>query len=250
MADRVANEVYGDFHTIVGDDPAWTIGGFALPDGSRWEFREPEAVVVVQDGRLRVSVPRLTRRHDRIQFLDNAKHMFFSARRFEVPSGGGIAFDLGIRSTCVGTTPGDLYDGLVSFNLLDLAQGVALDWFVGHDRVAPVNARLPFPGADAPDARPLRYYAVFRELPHEPGGERRVGIAYDRSRGEARWTLDGEEVSRARVPECAGFVAALGIMTEKDISPAGSVSCHGQGVTGTWSPLEITVWPRGEARSD
>src|SRR5439155_26202311 len=37
-------ETYGDFTSIVGEKPAWVIGGFPLPDGSFWEYREPDAV--------------------------------------------------------------------------------------------------------------------------------------------------------------------------------------------------------------
>lgn len=242
-------ETCGDFTSIVGEKPAWVIGGFRLPDGTLWEYREPDAVAVVQNGRLRVAARRLTRRHDTVQVLDNAKHMFFSARTFDVPPEGGIAFELEIRSRCSGTTPGDLYDGFASLNLLDFTQGGALDWFVGHDRIAPVYARLPFPGVDAPDAKPLKYFAIFEELEHEPGTLRRVRIAYDRALDEARWWLDGSEVWRYTLPvKLSGFTAALGIMTEKDLTPAGSVSCHGQGVIAEWSPVEITTWVDGKAR--
>jgi hypothetical protein len=230
----------------VGAEPAWIIGGFPLPDGSFWEYREPDAVAIVQNGRLRIAVRELTRRHDEIQILDNAKHMLFSTRRFAVPEGGGISFALEIRSMCRGTAAGDLYDGFVSFNLLDLTQGVALDWFTGHDRIAPVYARLPFPGVVAEDARPMKYFAMFDELAHEPGTRRRVDIGYDAGSGDAWWTLDGSEVWRYRVPVAlTGFIAALGIMTEKDLTPRGSISCHGQGILAEWSPIEITTWEEG-----
>jgi hypothetical protein len=249
MERTITREVYGDFPTIVGDSPAWRIGGFTLPDGSFWEYREPDAVAVVQNGRLRVRVPEITRRHDRVQILDNAKHMFFSTRSFEIPEQGGIAFELEIRSQCRGTTPGDLYDGFVSFNLLDFTQGAALDWFVGHDRIAPVYARLPFPGVEAEDAKPLKYFAIFEELEHTPGATRRAGIAYDRAADEARWWLDGREVWRYRLPvKLSGFVAALGIMTEKDLTPNGSISCHGQAIGAEWSPLEIVTWQEPSGR--
>ena len=242
-------ETYGDFTSIVGEKPSWVIGGFPQRDGTFWEYREPDAVAVVQNGRLRVAVRELTRRHDTVQILDNAKHMFFSARTFDVPTDGGVSFELEMRSQCSGTTPGDLYDGFVSFNLLDFTQGGALDWFVGHDRVAPVYARLPFPGVVAADAKPLKYFAMFDELPHEPAARRRVRIAYDRALDECRWWLDGEQVWRYTLPvKLSGFLAALGIMTEKDLSPDGSVSVHGQGILGEWSPLEIVTWPSGEDR--
>jgi len=241
-------ETFGDFTSIVGEKPSWIIGGFPLPDGSFWEYREPEAVAVVQNGRLRVAVRELTRRHDTVQILDNAKHMFFSARTFDVPPDGGISFELEIRSMCKGTAPGDLYDGFVSFNLLDFTEGGALDWFVGHDRIAPVYARLPFPGVVAGDAKPLKYFAIFDELAHTPGDRRRVRIAYDRATDDVRWWLDGVQTWRYTPPvKFNGFIAALGIMTEKDLTLEGSVSAHGQGILAEWSPLEITTWPDGNA---
>ena len=38
-----------------------------------------------------------------------------------------------------------------------------------------------------------------------------------------------------------GFTAALGLMSEIDIVDGKSVSCHGQGVTGRWSPMRVTT---------
>ena len=246
---EAVRETYGDFTSIVGEKPAWVIGGFPLPDGSFWEYREPDAVAVVQNGRLRVAVRELTRRHDSVQILDNAKHMFFSSRSFDVPPQGGVSFETEVRSMCQGTAPGDLYDGFVSLNLLDFSEGGALDWFVGHDRVAPVYARLPFPGVVAGDAKPLKYFAIFEELAHSPGARRAVRIAYDRALDEVRWWLDGELTWRYTPPvKFNGFIAALGIMTEKDLTREGSVSVHGQGILAEWSPLQITTWPDGKAR--
>lgn len=237
------HSTYADFASIVGRAPAWTIGGFPLRDGSVWEYREPEAISVVQNGRLRVFVPKLSRHHDRIQILDNAKHMLFSTNVFDVPHDGGVAFELDIRSRCANTEPGDLYDGFVSFNALELSQGAALDWFVGMDRVAPVFARLPFPGVAAQDARPLKYFAIFSELEHSTDTRRRVGIGYDRGADEVWWWIDGEEVWRCPVPiKLDRFVLALGIMTEKDLGNDGSVSCHGQAILGEWGPVEIATW--------
>ena len=65
--------VYGDFADLLKPDSKWMIGGFP-----GWEFREPDAVVVVQNGRLRVAAMPLTRGNAMVQILDNAKHMYFS----------------------------------------------------------------------------------------------------------------------------------------------------------------------------
>src|SRR5438876_9494012 len=83
---------YGGFADLFKPDSPWQLGGFALPDGSFWQYREPNAVVIAQAGRLRCTAAPLTRSNDRVQFLDNAKHMYFSKERFPSPRNGSISF--------------------------------------------------------------------------------------------------------------------------------------------------------------
>jgi hypothetical protein len=237
------SRVYGDFADILKPESKWVIGGFP-----GWEFREPDAVIIVQNGVLRVSVVPLTRGHDSMQILDNAKHMYFSKERFAVPDGGGISVELDIRAQTYGTNPGDLYDGFVSLNLLDFSTGLAADFFVCDDNYSTVYARLPFPGVPAPDVPGDRYFALFKEqpLPKGPRQRHRYRIDYDQGAAELAFYVENELVNReVNVPKMESFLAALGIMTEKDIADGSSVSCHGQGVTGEWGPLTITTRPAG-----
>lgn len=120
-------KVIGDFHTILSEGEVWKIGGFPLPDGSFWEYREPDAVVIVRNGILYVRAP-LSRQNDQIQILDNAKHMYYSVETIKVPESGEVSFELQIRARTQNTVPGDLYDGYVSLNLLDFTTGAALDF--------------------------------------------------------------------------------------------------------------------------
>lgn len=55
--------------------------------------------------------------------------------------------------------------------------------------------------------------------------------------------MNGKEVRREKnIPlKFNNFTVALGIMTEKDLSPEGSVSVHGQTVIAEWSPVKITT---------
>ncbi len=76
--------VYGDFADILKLESPWIQASFPTTDGLR-EYREPNALVLVQNGRLRVAAVPLTRGHDSVQILDNAKHMYFSRERFEAP---------------------------------------------------------------------------------------------------------------------------------------------------------------------
>lgn len=117
----------GDFHTILNEGEVWKIGGFPLQDGTFWQYREPNAVVIVRNGLLYVRAP-LSRSNDQIQILDNAKHMYYSAEPVLVPESGEISFELQIRARSQNTAPDDLYDGFVSLNLLDFTTGGALDF--------------------------------------------------------------------------------------------------------------------------
>jgi hypothetical protein len=239
--------VLGGFGDIFKPDATWTIGGFTLPDGSAWTYREPQATVLAQPRRLRVTVMPLTRRHDRVQILDNAKHMYFTRERVAVPDGGALTAEVRMAARGFGTTPGDLYDGFVSYNLLDFETGTALDFFVGNDVIATVYARLPFPGAPVPATGDTRYFWVVKELDikTEPGMPHDYRITYDQAAGTVQWWVDGALVNEERdVPDrIGGFTLAMGLMTEKDIVNGASTSLHGQGLAGDWSETRVTLTP-------
>ncbi len=238
----------GGFRSLVDGaaDGDFVQGGFPTPDGGFWPFREPDAVVVVEPGLLRVRIERLSRSNDQVQFLDNAKNMYFSRRRVATAETGEVTLELPMRARISRGHDDDLYAGFVSLNLLDFETGMALDWFVSNRIAATVYARLPFPGAPAPaddDPSRPRYFCVFNEVRHDlsPGSQHRYGIAYDRAAARVRFLLDGVEVDRYEsVPSrIDGYSVALGCMTEKPIGEAGSVSCFGQGISAEYGAIEV-----------
>jgi hypothetical protein len=246
----------GRFRGLVAPDvdSDFEYGGFALPDGSFWRYREPDATVVVEHDRLRVTAVPLTRSHDRVQVLDNAKNMYFSKARVITPPSGEVAVELGIRARVVAGRDDDLYAGFVSVNLLDFTTGLAFDWFVANRKAATVYARLRFPGVPPVEAenpeRP-RYFCLFdepAEVRTAPGEWHRYRIAYDKSAATLRFLFDGVEVERYRdVPVAMDqFLVALGIMTEKPLGEAGSVSLFGQGVVAEYT--EVVVEGAAEVR--
>lgn len=235
--------VIGDFHTILNEGQVWKIGGFPLPDGEFWEYREPDAVVIVRNGILYVRAP-LSRKHDHVQILDNAKHMYYSVEELAVPENGEISFELDIRARTQNTVPGDLYDGYVSLNLLDFTTGAALDFFAGNDKYASVYAVLPFPGVEVPPSDKTRFFCVFKEDTDFKAREfNHYKITYNRAEDEVIFYVNGKEIRRETgVPvKFNKFTIALGIMTEKDLTPEGSVSVHGQTVIGEYSPVTVTM---------
>jgi hypothetical protein len=229
---------YGGFADLLKPDSKWVIGGFP-----GWEFREPDAVVVVQNGKLRVGAMPLTRGHGAVQILDNAKHMYFSRETFQVPQGGEISCELDIRAQKFNGVPNDFYDGFVSFNMLDFTTGLAIDFFVSNECYATVYARLPFPGSPAPEEGGQKYFAMFKEQPLPKGEQQthRYKITYNQGSNELLFYVDGVLVNHeVDVPRMEQFICALGLMTEKDIVDGKSVSCHGQGLSGEWGPLTMT----------
>ncbi len=248
--DKATGEIitYANYHSIItGVERAWQYGGFPQADGTFWYYREPNASVVVEGERLRVSA-KLSRSHDQVQILDNAKNMFFSTRTFTAPENGSLTFAWEQRARCSGTAPRDLYDGFISVNLLDFSTGAALDFFVCNDIITAVYAILPFPGVPAlPDTllndKP-KYFCDFDELPVEtkPGQLHRYQISYQRGKDEIVYSVDGCEVAHySNVPlKLNGFVIALGLMTEKAIENGKSSSVHGQILIGEWSKFTIT----------
>ena len=235
--------VIGDFHTILSEGQVWKMGGFPLPDGTYWEYREPDAVVIVRNGILYARAT-LSRKNDHIQILDNAKHMYYSVEPVEVPEAGEVSFELQIRARTQNTAPGDLYDGYVSLNLLDFTTGAALDFFAGNDKYASVYGILPFPGVQVPPSDKTRYFCIFKEDTNfKPREFNTYKITYNRAQDEAVFYLNGVEVRREKnIPiKLNQFTIALGMMTEKDLSPEGSVSVHGQTVIAEWSPITVTT---------
>jgi hypothetical protein len=237
----------GGFGDLFKPSCPWQTAGFALPDGSFWAYREPNATVVAQGHRLKVAAVPLTRSNDRVQILDNAKHMYFTRERVNVPDGGVLTVDVRISALGIGTAAGDLYDGFVSYNLLDFETGTAIDFFVSNDVIATVYARLPFPGVPAPETGDQRYFALFKELdlPTSAGMPHDYRIAYDQGANRVRWWVDGALVNEEEnVPDTIrGFTLAMGLMTEKDIAGGKSVSLHGQGLQGEWSETRVTLAP-------
>jgi len=243
-----ARALLGRYRGLVtpGAECDFDYGGFPLPDGSFWRFREPEATVVVEHDRLRVAVHPLTRSHDRVQVLDNAKNMYFSRAVVAVPDEGEASIEAGMSAHIIEGRDDDLYSGFVSLHILDFQTGLAFDWFVANRKSATVYARLRFPGvepADEDDPQRPRYFCVFHEpdLALRPGEEHRYRIAYRRDTDTVRFLRDGDEVDvYPRVPvKMDQFLIALGIMTEKPIGEQGSVSLFGQGAVATWTEVAV-----------
>jgi hypothetical protein len=235
------SEVYAGFDSLLEPRPTWRIGEFPERDGSVRRLREPDAVTIVQNGHLSIGVRRFTRTHDRVQILDNAKHVLFWTRTFEIPQGGSLSITGELGAEGAGCRAGDLYDGFASLLCLDLSTGTAIDVFCRDNMCAAVFARLPFPGVRVSDLEPFKYWAIFDERVLPSAGSHSYGIEIAPKAGYITWAVDEEQLRRQSLPEygLGPLVLGLGLMTEKTIGPNGSVSCHGQGLEAEWGPITV-----------
>jgi hypothetical protein len=186
-----------------------------------------------------MGVRRFTRCHDRVQIFDNAKHVLFSTESIDAGTGLRLSWEMGAEG--LGCLEGDLYDGFASFLCLDLSTGTAIDVFCRDRICAAVFARLPFPGVKLPDLEPMKYWALFDEKELDAPGIHRYSITIDTHRSSITWTVDDDILREQQMPgyRLGSVMFGLGLMTEKDITTEGSVSCHGQGVRGEWGPITI-----------
>jgi hypothetical protein len=93
---------------------------------------------------------------------------------------------------------------------------------------------------------------MFHELDSIPTAQGQVHayrITYDQGADTVEFEADGKVVDLyENVPDkLTGFTAALGLMSEIDIVDGKSVSCHGQGVIGRWSPMRVVTEPAAAA---
>ncbi len=186
-----------------------------------------------------MGVRRFTRSHDRVQILDNAKHVLFSTRSFPVATGVTMSWDM--EAEGLHCAPGDLYDAFASLLCIDLSTGTAIDVFCRDDICAAVFARLPFPGTDVGDLEPMKYWALFDEKRLSRAGRHSYSITIDPAHSRITWTVDDELLREQTLPdyELGPVTLGLGLMTEKDLTRGGSISCHGQGIRAEWGPISL-----------
>lgn len=144
----------------------------------------------------------------------------------------------------LGTAKGDFFDGFVAFHLLDAQSGIAADFFAADENLALAYSRPKDHESGKQGSRERKYLANFKELevPTSPGELHRYTIRYIPEDGLLVWTVDGRTVAEEKnVPVLvSSFRIGVGVMTAKNITNGKSVSVHGQGIVGQWSPIRIS----------
>lgn len=236
------------YSAIFRQDSLWQPGAIKLADKSTWTYLEPDAQVTVKCGSLSIQVTPFTRQHNSIQTLDNSKHLYFSSSNYPEVIRDEVEYAVSMSALGIQTNADEIYDGFAAFHLLDADSGIAADFFAGNDSIAIAYSRPKAFEAAGRAAKDKKYLAVFKEVEvrTSPGRLHDYLITYNPVQGRLSWKVDGELVGEeASVPvRVKSFKLGLGVMTARTITDGRSVSNHGQGIIGHWSPIRISEQSR------
>jgi hypothetical protein len=194
---------------------------------------EEAATTTVSDGTLTIDIPEFTNADSESQMLDNTKHVFFSARPFELAPGSVARFATELAVEQVGDGSHDYRMGFASFNVADVSgdSHMVFDLIGTRDNVLAEHEVLPFPGEENPFTR-----VVDSPFFNSSEGQfRRYCIELDKKGGRVTWLVDDEVLHEAagleRLPDSVHI--GFGFFTLVPVA-AGQGSCHGQGGRASW----------------
>jgi hypothetical protein len=234
---------YDDFTTSELDAERWTILEARDAEGGRHPYRDRNAQIRTGDGRFEVTVNPFSRFHDTEPLQNNAKQMYRSTQRIEVPASGVLTVEADMAVQTHGQIPYDLVDAFGTVNLFDLSTGVVLDFAATNDTVYAVVERLLIPGATSREEHYL--HRVVLDLDTQPGTEHHYAIAYRADTREAIFSVDGRCSYWTRLPvPVGGFNVGMALFSARDLTRYSRAEReHGQGATGRWGPWRITTKP-------
>jgi hypothetical protein len=222
------------------DAARWTPARLPLPTGERVPL-DPNAVLAVGEGEVRVTIPRFSLSDDRFQAADSPKYLVFSTHESELPPDRPATFavDLAVRN--IGGDPADYRLGMAAFHVFDLDVSQRVFAVVGTStRVLAMHEHLGLGGGGADEP----FYHVV-ESPYDDFDDdftrlRACEITLDRSRSTAAWRVDGHTVYEAHgtlIPEHVRI--GFGIWTMLPIRDGRSRSLEGQGIDARWRGFRV-----------
>jgi len=219
----------------------WTPARLPLPTGGEHLPLDPNAEVAVGEGEVRVTIPRFSLSHDRLQSADSPKYLAFSTRVFELPPDRPATFAVDLAVKNIGGEPEDFRRGMAAFHVFDLAVTRRVFAVCGTStRVMALHEQLSL--GDRGAGEPF-YHVV--ESPYEDFDDdftrlRECEVTLDRSRSTAAWRVDGRRVYEAHgtvIPEHARI--GFGIWTMLPIRDGRGRSLHGQGLDARWRGFRV-----------
>jgi hypothetical protein len=242
---RTAGRPYDDFTGQVLNARLWRFAEYPTGDdsGSR-RCEEPGARTEVGEGTLDLHVWRFEQSHGGIQRLDDDKHHLVSVRSFLLPADSSTTISVEMAATNINATGRDYRDGFAAFRLIGV--GTEREWLfqIGH-----AGERI-FGSYYRGGAEPAGYGMDTANVPY---GDRHVdagvshlhAVTLDPSRGVVTWQVDRNliyESSGSPLPRQIRI--GVGLSTSHPIAAGISRSLHGQGMSASFGPIQVTAAER------
>lgn len=230
--------LYDDFSAQEKTDSLWKPLALDGADGSPFVFFDDNAKLSVNQGILEVTIPRFTLRNDKDQSLDNGKSLLLSTSEFGVVTGERLSFSVSMTARGHGTYDNDYHNGVVSFSILDLMSGLVFDWLITEEKAYALHERLTLEPMDD------RGFSHLVDNPYltldSSAKSNRFEVSFDANAGTVRWSVNDCEQYRVVGTEIPSQLRlGLGIFTLCQLGSEGSTCIKDQGMTGSWSVLEI-----------
>ena len=217
------------------DAERWDPARLPLPTGEHIPL-DPNAKLTIDDGEVRVAIPRFSLSHDELQSADSPKYLVFSTRQWDLPPDRPATFAADLAIENVGGEPNDYRLGMAAFHVFDFEVSKRVFAVCGTStRVLALHEQLGLGGGGAGEP----FYHVV-ESPYEDFDEdftrlRECEVTLDRSTSTAVWRVDGRTIYEAHgtlVPERVSI--GFGIWTMLPIRDGRSRSLDGQGLDARW----------------
>jgi hypothetical protein len=222
------------------DASLWSAARLPLPTGEHVPL-DPNAELAIEEGEIRVTIPRFSLSDDTFQAADSPKYLVYSTGQFELPPDRPAAFAVDLAVENIGGEPGDYRRAMAAFHVFDIAVSQRVFAVCGTaTRVLALHEQL---GLGAGGAGEPFYHVV--ESPYEDFDDdftrlRECEITLDRSRSTAAWRVDGHTIYEAHgtlIPEHAQI--GFGIWTMLAIRDGLSRSLDGQGMSARWRRFRV-----------
>jgi hypothetical protein len=222
------------------DAGLWDPARLPLPTGEHIPL-DPNAELAVGGGELRVTIPRFSLSHDRLQSADSPKYLTFSTRQWELPPDRPVTFAADLAVENMGGDPADYRRGMAAFHVFDLEVSSRVFAVCGTStRLLALHEQLGLGGGGSGEP----FYHVV-ESPYEDFDDdftrfRECEVTLDRATSTAVWRADGHTIYEAPgtvIPERARI--AFGIWTMLPIRKGRSRSLDGQGLSARWRRFRL-----------
>jgi hypothetical protein len=222
------------------DAARWEPMRLPLPTGGEHIPLDANAELTVDEGEVRVTIPRFSVSHDTFQSVDSVKYLTLSTREFALLPHRPATFATDLAIESIGGDPTDFRRGIAAFQVAELDVSKRVFSVCGTStRVLAMHEHLPLGGGG-----PGELFVHVVESPYEDFDDdftrfRACEITLDRSRSTAIWLVDGRKVYEAQtlIPERARI--GFGIYTQLPFRDGRSRSLEGQGMRARWRRFRV-----------